>query len=97
MNFDFLFDWAFWIVLISIALAFVIGSFVVTQQQNNVIERYRQSQERMIVYVQAKTYEDVIKALEDEGFFQQGWSIQSLEYDKEKELFIVLLKRGDNK
>lgn len=95
MNLDFMFDWAFWIVLFALAIGVLAVAFFYPQktQDLSVLERYQQAEEnRIVVYVKAKTYEEALKELEKD-YLRNGWYVSVFDYDAEKKLFIFVLRK----
>lgn len=93
MSLEFMTDWAFWLVLFTVAIAFVLTTFFFpqVQQNDNVWQQYEQSQSRIVVYVKALTYEQALKELE--RYLQQGWYISAFDYDADKKVFIFVLRK----
>lgn len=96
MNLEFMTDWAFWLVLFSIAIGFVLTAFFFPQIQQNraILETYKsQEDNRIVVYIYAKTYEDALKELDK--YLRNGWNISTFDYDTNKKAFIFVLRKGE--
>lgn len=98
MNFDFMFDWAFWIVLFALAIGVLAVAFFYPQHQQDdaIWQQYEQAQGRIVVYVKASTYEQAIKQLEKD-YLQRGWYISAFDYDTEKKVFIFVLRKEEKR